>query len=254
MFFSRFIYLIASLTLTANFALGDSFDHSHSALTPLLESYVDENGLVDYASLKKNSKPLKLYLRSLHSISKDTFESWGEQKQIAFLINLYNAETLELIIDNYPVGGIKEVGGWFRSPWKLDEVILFGEKTTLDTIEHEILRKNYEEPGIHFALVCAAKSCPPLRREAYSGTHLNEQLSNQAQIFLSTPTKNHLDQKSNTLYLSKIFSWFEKDFLVNSSSISDFLTPYFPSDEREFIKKNKPRVRYTAYDWSLNSQ
>ena len=139
-----------------------TFDQSHSRFDRVLKKFV-KDGLVDYAGLKANPGELRRYLDELSTPSEMDFGRWMEKEQLAFLINLYNATTLRLIVDHYPVKSIKDIGNLWKGPWDQPVVRLFGRKVTLNTIEHDILRKNYEEPRIHFALVCAARGCPPLR-------------------------------------------------------------------------------------------
>ena len=131
-------------------------------------------------------------------------------------------------------------------------VQLFGQTLTLNTVEHGILRKDYVEPRIHFALVCAAKGCPPLRNESYVATRLDEQLNDQARQFLANAQKNRVDMESQTVYLSPIFKWYGVDFEKKSGGVLQFLKPYWPEQERTELEKGDFKIRYTDYDWSLN--
>ena len=237
---------IFALALTLFPASGMSFDHSYSELTKILTTYVNEAGMVNYEKLKANRSALDSYLKSSGAVTKKEFSSWNANDQLAFLINHYNAETLQLIIDEYPVTSIKKLGTLFTSPWKLKSVQLFGNSNTLHHIEHEILRKDYNEPRIHFALVCAAISCPPLRAEAYVGTSLNDQLNDQARVFLKQNNKNRIE--GDTLYLSSIFDWFKSDFTKSGKSINEYLNPFIDGDA------TGKKIQYTKYDWSLNKQ
>lgn len=231
----------------------DTFDHSHRKLTHILQEHV-ESGLVDYPSLQANSAKLDEYLRGLASVPLKQFQSWTRDQQLAFLINLYNAQTLRLILDYYPVKSIKDIGGLLTKPWDLKIVELFGNVISLDTVEHRMIRKNYEESRIHFAVVCAARGCPALRSEAYQGDKLNEQLEEQAQIFLSDQDKNRIDLEKSVLHISPIFKWYKEDFQVHSRGIASYIGRYFEGEVARRLRTEKFKVRYTDYDWSLNGQ
>jgi hypothetical protein len=229
------------------------FDHSHALFGKVLDAFV-EDGWVDYAGLKRNPADLKAYLGQIASISRTEFGKWSEPGQIAFLCNLYNAATLQLIIDNYPVESIKKIGGRWKGPWKQEVVSLFGEKVTLDHVEHDIIRKDYKEPRVHFALVCAARSCPPLRGQPYVPEKLDEQLEDQGRIFMNTPSKNRVDLENRTVYLSRIFKWFSGDFEEASGSVLNFARPYFPKDISRQLEEGEFAVEYMDYDWDLNDR
>lgn len=239
--------------LTAIGANADSFDHMHNHWTDVLHRFVAD-GRVDYAGLKADRAGLDKYLSEVAVVSLREFQSWNTNQQLAFLINLYNAETLQLIIDHYPVDSIKDIGGFLTKPWDLECVNLFGKTVTLNAIEHGMIRKNYKEPRIHFALVCAARGCPPLRSEAYVAERLDEQLDDQTQTFLSTPTKNRIDPDSNTLYLSPIFKWYGDDFQKYARGVQYFVSHYYPKANERALRDGAYEIRYTDYDWSLNDQ
>lgn len=225
-----------------------SFDHDYHLLNDLLSSHV-QNGLVDYKSIKADPKNLDMFVVQAGAVSHNEFDTWTQQQQLAFLINLYNAVTIQLIINEYPVASIRKIGGLLKSPWKLKVVPLFREMITLDHLEHNIIRPWYNEPRIHFALVCAAKGCPILRSNAYLPDILKEQLEDQTRQFLqSNPQKNNYDPNTETLYLSPIFKWYAEDFEAASGSIQQFVKNYMPQVDIE------AKIRYTDYDWSLNEQ
>lgn len=245
------------LWLGALFALGgvlhaaEPFDLTHARWTRILTAHV-KNGEVDYAALKASPQELQSYLDSLAAVTRPEFDAWPEPDQIAFLLNLYNAATLKLVADNYPVKSIKDIGGLFGNPWKLKVVRLWDRLTTLDDVEHGILRAEYQEPRIHFALVCAARSCPPLRPEAYVGKRLDAQLQDQGRIFLADRAKNRVDPAGQTLWLSPIFKWFQEDFTANGKTVAEFVVPFLPAAEISGVSPKDFKVRYTDYDWSLN--
>lgn len=228
------------------------FDRSHAQLTQILRQHVRE-ARVNYAALKKDSAGLNRYLDVLAAVSRDDFKNWTEAEQIAFLVNAYNAWTLRLIVDHHPVASIRRIGGWFSGPWDQKIVRLFGTTITLDDLEHKMLRGDYAEPRVHFALVCAAKGCPPLRDEAYTGARLNEQFDDQARRFLGDPAKNRVDAARRTVFLSPVFKWFAGDFERKSGSVLAGVAAYWPPEARAALRDDF-KIRYTDYDWSLNEQ
>lgn len=222
-----------------------AFDQSHAELDAVMKRYVVK-GMVDYTGLKANRAGLDSYITKTSAVSGSEFKSWSEAQQLAFLINVYNAETVQLIIDNYPVKSIKEIGNFISTAQDKKVVTLFGKTTTLNYIEHDLLRANYSEPRIHFAIVCAAISCPALRSEAFVADKLDAQLSDQAVNFLTEKSKN--EYKGGELHLSKIFDWFKGDFTKGGKSIAEFVNPWFSEDV------SKADVEFKDYNWDLNKQ
>jgi len=243
-----FIILLVSIPSLLTAA---EFDHDHRKLTDVLQVHV-KDARVNYAALKAEPKGLNHYLDQLASVTRVEFDSWSEARRIAFLCNAYNAWTLRLIIAHYPVKSIKDIGSLFSGPWDQAIVRLFGETITLDTLEHKILRKEFDEPRIHFALVCAAKGCPSLRNEAYVAARLDEQLNAQAKRFLAAADKNRVDAGARIVYLSPIFKWYGADFEKKSGTVLAALKPYWPEQARDALEKGGFKIRYTDYDWSLN--
>ena len=166
-------------------------------------------------------------------------ENWTKQEKLAYWINAYNAFTIDLVLRNYPVSSIKDI----KDPWKQRYWQLGDKWYNLDEIEHQIIRK-MDEPRIHFALVCAAKSCPKLHNKAFTADTLNEDLSKLTHEFLADESKNNITQ--NNLKLSKIFKWFAKDFKKKGSLI-DFLNQYTDVKISDKAKKN-----FKDYNWDLN--
>lgn len=240
---------ICMAVLAAVAAVDAGTQPDHGAFNEVLVRHV-RDGLVDYAELKATRGPLDGYLDDMGAVPEQVFRQWGEDVQLAFLINLYNAATLQLIIDHYPVKSIKSIGSFFKGPWSQEVVTLFGKQITLDTLEHEIIRKDYDEPRIHFVLVCAAMGCPPLRAEAYRGATLDEQLDAQTRVFLNDAAKNRVDHEQKTLHLSPIFKWYGDDFRTETTTLQDFVAPYM--DGATAITDYD--IAFTDYDWSLNDQ
>jgi len=243
----------AALVLTSAAALAQSFDHSHAAFTGVLTTHV-QGSKVDYAALKKSPAKLNAYLDTLAAVKKSHYDGWQKDQRMAFLVNLYNAATLKLVIDHYPVKSIKDIGGVLKGPWKQDVVRLWGKKVTLDHVEHDLLRPGFNEPRIHFAVNCASIGCPDLRPEAFRATDLNRQLDEQTRAFLRDTSRNRLDANNKNLHLSPIFKWFKEDFVKKSGSVEKFVAPYFNDADKAVIQKGGLKVRHNDYDWKLNKR
>ena len=240
-----------------------AFDHSHKDLTTVLNKVVSYKGVggaesvVDYKALKKDPATLTKYLGALSAVTKKEFDTFTSIQQQAFLGNAYNAFTLKLIIDNYPVKSIKKIGGLFSSPWKIKFVPLLGKKMTLDEIEHETLRKDYKEPRIHFVVNCASVGCPRLRNEAFTADKWEAQLQEQTKIFMRDTSRNKIDTKKKKVKISKIFDWFEEDFEKGpTKSVQEFIAPYITDDPavQASLKKGEYDVDHLSYSWDLNEK
>jgi hypothetical protein len=221
---------------------------NHSLYAGLLEKHV-KDGVVDYQGFKNEEASLDQYLRVLENT--DTKEL-SRNEQFAFYVNAYNAWTIKLILSGYPgVKSIKDLGSLFKSPWKKKICRIDGGIITLDDIEHKILRPRFKDPRVHFAINCAARSCPPLISEPYEGSNLDEQLDASAGAFLNNPDRNRLE--GNTLYVSKIFKWFSDDF---NKDVVGFFLKYAAGKFKETLMENrdKIKVKYLHYDWSLNGK
>ena len=244
----------------------------HSPWGKLLKAHVSE-GWVDYQGSAKDRGELDHYLERMSAVRKTVLESWTREDQIAFYLNAYNAITVERILDHYPPDGtlfFKKVRSVKTIPGVWDEIKdrVAGEDLTLDDIEHEILRKRYREPLIHFAIVCASRSCPPLFEEPFEGETLMTQLSQRAQEFLLDSTRGVLiDLEKNHISLSQIFDWFGEDFIqrYGGGPLSErygeklgaslnFVSLYLPKEQKEFIQAGGYQVEFLPYDWSLNEK
>ena len=260
------LLLATLLVIMAGSAMAQEFDHGYPLYDDALKKYVD-NGMVNYAALKTNAGPLDGYLKEAAAVSENQFKSWNEPRRLAFLFNLYNAATLRLIIDHYPVKSIKDIGSFFKGPWDQPVVRLFGNTITLDKVEHGILRKQYNEPRLHLALVCAAKGCPPLRREAYTAERLNEQLDDQAKQFLGNALAFRIDRGNGVVYFSSIFKWYGDDFRARHAptggfaglnetnrAVANFCAWYLSDADRKYLEAGGYAVKFLDYDWSLNER
>ncbi|MCA9404715.1 MAG: DUF547 domain-containing protein [Candidatus Omnitrophica bacterium] len=233
----------------------------YSAYDTLLHEYVNPRGLVDYERLCADPA-----LRSVTEQLSHTDPGRLEREEaLAFWINVYNAFTLQVICDNYPLESINDLHGGglvlgtvFKTTiWDKKWFAINGQEVSLAHVEHKILRPQFGDPRIHFAIVCAARSCPPLRAEAYVAGRIEKQLDDQGRIFLSRPDLNRFDLKSQTAYLSGIFKWFLKDFGKNKKDLLRYLAAFAPSPEVRDLLENQPipwTVRWNDYDWSLNRQ
>jgi hypothetical protein len=221
---------------------------SHALWTDLLQKHVQSDGLVNYRGFQEDSVQLKMYLNALKNSCPEE-GSWSQEEQLAFWINAYNAYTIDLIIRYYPVESIKDIGSsiqipFINTPWDIKFIEICGEKLDLNNIEHSILRKQFDEPRIHFAINCASISCPKLRNEAYTPDQLERQLQEQAVEFINDPTRNIIDTDESKI--SKIFKWFKGDF-TKDGSIIEYLNQY---TEKQI--QRKANIRYLEYNWKLN--
>jgi hypothetical protein len=231
---------------------GTTFDHSK--FDTLLKTYV-QNGKVNYAALKQD-KRLDEYLQQLSEADPEALPT--REEKIAFWINAYNAYTLKLVVDNYPIKSITDLSALgylslpFDSPWKRKFCKVGGKTYSLDEIEHDILRGKFGEEQIHFAVNCASESCPVLRSEAYTGAKLGAQLREQAEAFLRDSTRNHIKLEGNTLYLSKIFEWYRSDFESKKGSLLKYIAQFFSGEERERLESGNITIKFLDYNWNLN--
>lgn len=209
----------------------------HKSWDRLLNSFVDDNGNVDYLGFKKESEALNQYLEQLGNNMVN--ENWSGEKKLAYYINLYNAATVKLILDNYPLASITDI----NKPWDKKWIKQGGELLSLGEIEHKILRK-MNEPRIHFAINCASYSCPKLLNEAYTEDKLDKQLIKAAKDFVNDPSRNIISE--NKAELSKIFKWYKKDF-ENNGSLRVYLNQYLKSPINPDTK-----IEYLKYNWNLN--
>ena len=255
------VFLGLTLVLSAQATASENetafFDQTHSAWNKVVQSFVTTDGAasrVNYSALKAHPNDLNTYLAGIERVSSEDFSGFTEKQRLAFLINAYNALTVKLILDHYPVKSIRDIGGLFSNAWKIKFFTLFGEKHRLDDIEHEMIRKKFNEPRIHFALVCASKGCPALRNEAFVAVRLDEQLDRTANAFLRDSKRNRFDAKATTLNLSSIFKWYGEDFEKKFGSVKAFVAPRIAKDSAEeaTIKNDKVKSSYLDYDWSLN--
>ena len=210
---------------------------NHTTWNQLLKKHVSDQGKVDYLGFKKDLTELNAYLDWL-SNSKPS-ETWSKDQLMAFWINAYNALTIKLIVDRYPISSIKDI----YSPWNIKVITIANKTLSLNNIEHDILRK-MGDPRIHFGIVCASISCPKLQNEAFNTQNTNCLLNKASKEFLADSTKNELT--TDAAELSKIFKWFAKDFKQEGSLI-DFLNKF-----ADIRISSDATISFKDYNWGLN--
>jgi hypothetical protein len=246
--------LVGAVSGLAAPAYGEAFDHS--AFDLLLKAHV-RAGMVDYDAFQKEPS-FPAYLATLAGVDP---LSLGDRERLAYWINVYNAYTIELVNAHGERDSIRNInktlGLALKGPWREPRVRAGGRVYHLDNVEHDIIRKQFQEPRIHFALVCAAMSCPPLRSEAYSGARLEAQLQDQATAFLlRSPSRNRVDVAAGVVHASPIYaSWYREDFGSTDAAIGRYLAGFHPpGPEKALLLSGRFRFVETEYDWTLNSQ
>ncbi len=238
------LILIGGLVFHGSSMAKNDIDNSIYAL--LLKNHV-KGHRVNYDGFKKDENLLDEYLAIL---SKTDAKALSGNKRFSFYINAYNAFTIKLVLTKFPgINSIKEIGGFFSNPWKKKFILLQGTVVSLDHIEHGILRPEFKDPRVHFAINCASKSCPPLLNKPFESNFLDYQLDDQAKKFINDPKNTFL--KEDTLFISKIFKWFKEDFSDNPII---FIKQHADRELKEKLNGQKEDItlRYLDYDWSLN--
>jgi hypothetical protein len=222
--------------------------HKHQIWDELTKKHVTEEGYLDYKGMIKDSTKLNRYLKQLSA--NHPSESWSSNERKAFWINAYNAFTVKLIVDNYPVKSIKDLGGGIyrvNTPWDIKFINIEGNEYHLNDLEHNILRKEWEDARIHAAVNCASISCPRLKAGAFTAENLDKQLDEQMRIFINDETKNVINEKSAKL--SKLFKWFTGDFKNNAPSVVAYINKYSDTKLSEDAD-----IDYLEYNWELNDK
>lgn len=261
--------MLASWTAAAPASAQATFDHGTFAR--VLESFTDSTG-VDYRALREDPVLLDRYVRELATLDESGFRALDRNGQLAYLLNAYNALAIATVVRNYPIRRALRLRALFRprnSVWQIPGYFdgirhrVAGHDLTLDDIEHAWIRPRYEEPRIHFALVCAARSCPRLRSEPYRADRLQRQLEHQTAQFLRDRGRNLFEAATGTVQLSSIFRWFGEDFAAfdpgadfqgsaEERRVLAFVAPHLPVPQGEWLRTGDYSVEYLDYDWSLN--
>lgn len=226
---------------------GPTFDHT--ALDEMLKVHVDPDGWVDYERLKRDGAKLDAYIAALANAP---FDAMGRNQKLALLINAYNAFTLRLILDYYPLQSIQDIPApkrWDDVRWQVGP-----HWWSLSQIEHEQIRPKFREPRIHFALVCAAVGCPKLRNEAYQADRVEEQLEDQARYVHSHDRWFRFEPDAGVVHLTRLYLWYGGDFRQVAGSVPKFAARYSPELQRALKSGKVPKIEWLPYDWALNSQ
>ncbi len=226
---------------------GEAPTVSHAIWDKLLKSHVNKEGFVDYKGFIRDSTKLNEYL-GLLSAANPKADNWSREEQMAFWINAYNAFTVKLIIDSYPVSSIKDIKkgiAFVNSVWDIQFIKIGGDTYDLNNIEHKMLRSKFKDARIHAAINCASYSCPDLRDEAYTAEKLDKQLTDAMRKFVNDPRRNKVSAKKAEI--SEIFKWFRKDFTREAGSIRGFLNRY--ADKK--LDANG-KISHLDYNWNLN--
>lgn len=266
--FLRTAAACASFALPLGRSYATTFDHAHLIWSGLLKRHVvllrgGQASQVRYGGFTADRNTLKAYLSALSGVTSEAFAGFSMPQRQAFLINAYNAFTVELILTRYPdLASIKDLGSLFSNPWKPKWIPLLGGKVSLDDIEHVMLRKRgvYDDPRVHFAVNCASIACPMLREESFVATRLDAQMDEQTTRFMSDRTRNRFDEAGGRLLLSRIFDWYGDDFKRGDRGIASLqafagLHAELLSDSpsvRERIRSGRFDISFLDYDWSLN--
>jgi len=237
----------------------------------VLETFVDDAGRVDYAALAEDRADLDTFVAAIAGVNSATWAGFDTPQRLAWWLNTYNALTLQLIVDRYPIktvteefpaSSIRQIEG----AWTQLTHTVMGMEMTLDEMEHEIVRILFDEARVHMALVCAAVSCPPLRREPYTGARLDDQLEEQSTVFVTDPRNVRIDRENHALRVSAIFDWFGGDFVdtydtgeprfddPRDRAIAAFVARFVSDADRAWLGDGDYRILYLGYDWNLNDR
>jgi len=263
---ARLAGVAVALAVGVGGAFGAGFDHGYAGWDALLRAHVawNDRGVasgVDYAGIARDRAQLRAVLEGFSALGHDEYAGFSREQKLAFLLNAYNAFTIELVLTRYPdLRSIKELGFLFRSPWQKRFFALLGEERSLDDVEHGMIRAPgvFDEPRIHFVAVCASVGCPALRPEAFTAMRLEAQLEDSTRRFLRDRTRNRF--RAATLEVSRIFDWYEEDFEKSSAgSRRAFLARYAEAlaaaaGDAGAIQQGRYTLRFLEYDWKLNDR
>lgn len=270
--FSASVAMVCAFSAVTALAQGlpGELDAANSGWDGLLRKHVSWNSAgtttsVNYKAFAQDRNALKQVIDQYGGLTKAQFDSLKREDRMAYLINVYNANTVELILRSYPdIKSIKDIGGVFGKPWKIQFIRLFGTQQHLDHVEHELLRAPgvYDEPRIHFVVNCASIGCPALRPEAITGAKLEAQLEDSTKRFMRDKTRNRFNAKTGNLEVSKIFDWFKVDWLSGYKGIStreQFFGRYAEllaedAAGQQTVRDGKASLSFLNYDWGLNDR
>lgn len=242
------------LAALAAATLSQSFDHA--AWDRVLKGYVNAAGEVDYAAIKRNSKDLDQYVAQLARISPanrpELFPS--RAAKLAYWINAYNAFVTHGVVSQYPARSVRDLGVLYGFFWR-NYHTAGGVRITLRSLENDILRKEFADPRVHFAIVCASLSCPMLSRDAFTEANTESLLDAQARRFINQRRNVNIDAQKNSVTLSRIFEWYRQDFVGSGSrrALLDYIRRYLtPERQRSLAALKSPSIGFFDYDWAIN--
>ena len=260
------VVLLAIFALTSLSA--SAFDQDYREWNALLGKHVKlapdgNSSRLDYRGIATDQARLTIWLKTVSAVPETEYKQWPKAQRLAFLINAYNAWTIELVLSKYPdLKSIKDIGNVFQSPWKKKFIPLFGQEMALDDIEHGLIRASgaFDDPRIHAAVVCASIGCPMLRAEAFTGDKLDSQLEDGMRRFLADSTRNRFDATGGKLQVSKIFDWYGKDFEKGHKGFESIKTTFGryaaqlakSPEAQERIRQGDYKLEFLDYDWRLN--
>ncbi len=247
----------------------------HDKCAPILTGYVNDNGTVDYKNLKYKKVKLKKLLDEFDNLDPNQYDAWPRQDKIAFWINAYNIQMLNIIVENYPIESSRILRLFWppnsirhiKGIWSDYKFIVMDEEFTLIQLERRFFRKEFDEPRVFFALCNASLSSPPLRSEPYSGRKLNQQLDDQVKRFLSSPRALEIDKNAKVVRLSAVLqpTWFGSEFISKYGidrkfkdhppavrAVLNFITNYLSQQDVRFLETENYTIEYIKYDWTLN--
>lgn len=262
--FATMVMAMSETTLSASTEQAAAAQFSYAEYDRLVAKYVDGRGRVAYAGLKKELASLEAFLDQLAAVSPENKPELfaGDDESKRYYLTAYNAYVLFYAAKAYP----DKYALWARLGWfKNKEIVLGGRKLTLNDLEHNIIRKRFLDPRIHFYLNCGAVSCPPLKARAIAENATEAELEDGARAFINDPANVRFDAAARTLYLSKIFDWYEGDFLnylrarrgISSPHIADYIKLYLTGEPAQALARIPPgelRIKHLDYDKSLNEQ
>ncbi|MGB7183916.1 MAG: DUF547 domain-containing protein [Burkholderiaceae bacterium] len=259
----RIVRLLVSLGLVMSSVTAFALDHEYAALNELLAKHVkwDAKGVasaVDYAGFARDQPKLDTVTQEMSAVTRAQYNQFSRDRKLAFLINAYNAFTIQLILTKYPdLKSIKDLGSLFRSPWKKNFFKLLDDDRNLDWIEHTMIRAPgvFGEPRIHFVVNCASIGCPALRPEAMIASRLNAQLADSTRRFFSDRSRNRFDATSGELQVTKLLDWYGEDFRPEKKFLATYAKQLADSAaDQARIRSGDFSISFLDYDWTLNRQ
>jgi Protein of unknown function, DUF547 len=268
--FAVFVFALSTSFMAVSVHAQSSLDNTTAAWDKLLKKHVAWNNAgvastVAYKGFQADRAELKKVLEGFSALTKADYEKLKKEEKLAFLINAYNAYTVELILTKYPdLKSIRDIGSLVTKTWRIKFFNLLGEERHLDNVEHDMIRAPgaFDDPRIHMAVVCASIGCPALRPDAFVGATLDATLEDSVKRFLKDKTRNRFNAASGKLEVSKIFDWYKVDFekgLKGVTSREQFFGKYadlLATDAagQQILKDGKASISFLDYDWTLNDR